>query len=98
MGRAFGRTALESGSRGCATIISNRGGLPETTLHSLKLEKLDANSLYKKIKFLIKNPKKRIQIQKNSFKNVLHTVQDNSKLIDNIRESIFFKLNLHVKK
>ena len=94
----FGRTALESGSRGCATIISNRGGLPETTLHSLKLEKLDANSLYKKIKFLIKNPKKRIQIQKNSFKNVLHTVQDNSKLIDNIRESIFFKLNLHVKK
>ena len=27
----FGRTALESSSRACATIISNRGGLPETT-------------------------------------------------------------------
>jgi len=94
----FGRTALESGSRGCATIISSRGGLPETTSHSLILEKLDGNSLYKKIKFLIKNPKKRFQIQKDSFKNVLHTVQDNSKLIDNIRESIFFKLNLHIKK
>ena len=29
----FGRTALESSSRACATIISNRGGLPETTNH-----------------------------------------------------------------
>ena len=27
----FGRTALEASSRGCATIISNKGGLPETT-------------------------------------------------------------------
>ena len=29
----FGRTALEASSRACATIISNRGGLPETTDH-----------------------------------------------------------------
>ena len=36
----FGRTALESSSRGCATIISNRGGLPETTDHCLILKKL----------------------------------------------------------
>ncbi len=94
----FGRTALESGSRGCATIISNRGGLPETTSHSIKLEKLDFKSLYNKIRFLIKNPKVRLKIQKDSFKNVLHTVEENSKLIDNIRESIFFKLNLRIKK
>ena len=26
----FGRTSLEASSRGCAVIISNRGGLPET--------------------------------------------------------------------
>jgi len=37
----FGRTALESGSRGCATIISNRGGIPETVSHYIKLDKLD---------------------------------------------------------
>jgi glycosyltransferase involved in cell wall biosynthesis len=38
----FGRTALESSSRACATIISNRGGLPETTDHSLILNKLNS--------------------------------------------------------
>ena len=94
----FGRTALESGSRGCATIISNRGGLPETVSHSIKLDKLDYNNLYKKIKFLIKNKKIRENIQKSSFKNVLHVVKDNSQLIDNIRESLFFKINLNLKK
>ena len=26
----FGRTAMESAAYGCATIISNKGGLPET--------------------------------------------------------------------
>ena len=36
----FGRTALESSSRACATIISNRGGLPETTDHCIILKKL----------------------------------------------------------
>jgi glycosyltransferase involved in cell wall biosynthesis len=34
----FGRTALESSSRACATIISNRGGLPETTDHCIILK------------------------------------------------------------
>ena len=94
----FGRTALESGSRGCATIISNRGGLPETVNHSIKLDKLDFNNLYKKIKYLIKNKKVRQKIQKNSFKDVLHVVKENSNLIDNIRESLFFKVNLNLKK
>ena len=94
----FGRTALESGSRGCATIISNRGGLPETVPHSLKLEKLDSLNLYKKIKYLIANYKFRKKIQTNSFRDVIHTVKENSNLIDNIRESIFFKINLNIKK
>ena len=33
----FGRTSLEASSRGCAVIISNKGGLPETTNHALVL-------------------------------------------------------------
>ena len=37
----FGRTALEASSRGCATIISNRGGLTETTDHAVVLNKLN---------------------------------------------------------
>ncbi len=94
----FGRTALESGSRGCATIISNRGGLPETVKHSIKLEKLDHTSLYKKIKYLINNKKIRKKIQKNSFKDVLHVVKENSNFIDNIRDSLFFNINFKLKK
>ena len=28
--KPFGRTSLEASANGCAVIISNRGGLPET--------------------------------------------------------------------
>ena len=41
----FGRTALEASSRGCATIISNTGGLSETTDHAIKLKKLDVKNI-----------------------------------------------------
>ena len=35
----FGRTSLEAASRGCAVIISNRGGLPETITNGIILRK-----------------------------------------------------------
>ena len=91
----FGRTALESSSRGCATIISNRGGLPETTDHGIILKKLNYNELYISIKYLIKNPKKRKILQLNGFKNVKHITKINSNEIDNIRERLIsdFKIN-----
>ena len=34
----FGRTSLEAASRGCAVIISNRGGLPETAKNAIILK------------------------------------------------------------
>ena len=37
----FGRTSLEASSRGCAVIISNRGGLPETVTNAIILQKLN---------------------------------------------------------
>ena len=85
----FGRTALEASSNGCATIISNKGGLIETTDQAIILKKLDENNLYKEIKKLILNNKKRKQIQMNSRKNVKHIISSNTKIIDTIRESIF---------
>ena len=85
----FGRTALEASSNGCATIISNKGGLIETTDQAIILKKLDEKNLYKEIKKLILNIKKRKQIQINSRKNVKHHVPSNTKIIDTIRESIF---------
>ena len=36
----FGRTSLEASSAGCAVIISNRGGLPETITNGLILKEL----------------------------------------------------------
>ena len=91
----FGRTALESSSRACATIISNRGGLPETTDHCLILKKLTSHELYQQLKKLIKNDNHRKKIQKAGFKKVKHLIRENSLLIDNIRESCVQKFNLN---
>ncbi len=91
----FGRTALESSSRACATIISNRGGLPETTDHCIVLRKLNAKELYKEIKKLITNIKLRKKIQKNGFKNIKHLVKNNSELIDRIRDSLIQNFSLN---
>ena len=94
----FGRTALEASSRGCATIISNRGGLIETTDQAIILKKIDENNLYKEIKKLILNDKKRKHIQRKSRKNIKHQVLSNTKLIDKIRESIFPTYNVNFLK
>ncbi len=96
----FGRTALEASSRGCATIVSNRGGLPETTDHSIILKKTNATELYKALDNLIKNNKLRKKIQTESFRNVKHLIKTNTKLIDKIREKLLvnFKLNFSKNK
>jgi len=91
----FGRTALESSSRACATIISNRGGLPETTDHCIILKKLNSKELYKEIKKLILNPKLRKKIQNNGFKNIKHLVKNNAEFIDRIRDSLIQNFSLN---
>ncbi len=91
----FGRTALESSSRACATIISNRGGLPETTDHCIILKKLNSKELYKQIRILIKNEKLRKKLQKDGFKNVKHLIKDNTILIDKLRESLIQNFTLN---
>ena len=50
----FGRTSLEAASRGSAVIISDRGGLPETTPNAVILKNLDIKSLFDAIDTLIK--------------------------------------------
>ena len=90
----FGRTALEASSRGCATIVSNRGGLPETTDHSIILKKINHGELYKKIDQLIKNKNLRKKIQLKSYKNVKHLIKDNTIILDKIREEILSKLKI----
>ena len=55
----FGRTSLEAAANGCAVIISNKGGLPETITNGIILKNLTVNEIYKNIKDLIFNHKKR---------------------------------------
>ena len=95
----FGRTALEASSRGCATIISNKGGLPETTNQALILKNLNEDSIYKQIRYLIKNVKKRKQIQRDSLRNVQHIISLNAKIIDRLRfESLPYSNFNFIKK
>ena len=94
----FGRTALEASSRGCATIISNRGGLTETTDHAVVLNKLDQVDLYKNLKKLIKEKKFRKNLQYLGKKNIKHIISKNTKIIDQMREDIFPNYNLNILK
>jgi len=82
----FGRTSLEAASSGCAVIISNKGGLPETITNGIILKKLDFNNIYKEIESLILNKKKRKELQILSLKNFFLSHKYVSNLIDQIRD------------
>ena len=85
----FGRASLEASSRGCAVIISNKGGLPETITDGIILKKLNSISIYKEIKNLILNKKKLLKLQKNSLDNFYLDNRYSSSLIDNYRYKLF---------
>tara|TARA_B100000674_G_C37909548_1_gene947877 strand:+ start:128 stop:1798 length:1671 start_codon:yes stop_codon:yes gene_type:complete len=84
----FGRTSLEASANGCAVIISNRGGLPETLTNGIILKKLTVNEIYNRIEQLIQNNKKRIELQKLSYKNFYLTHKFVSSQIDDVRKSL----------
>ena len=92
----FGRTALEASSRGCATIISNTGGLAETTDYAIKLKKVDTYNIENEIIKLIENKRLRKDIQKKSKKFVKHQLKTNSKKIDLMRDSLFPFRNINI--
>jgi len=93
----FGRTSLEASSNGCAVIISNRGGLPETITNAIILKKVDVNNLFKEINSLIVNEKKRERLQKLSLKNFYLTHKFVSNLIDKVRdEKLLVTKNINV--
>ena len=84
----FGRTSLEASSRGCAVIISNRGGLPETITNGVIIRDLNIKNLYKAIEDLIINKKKRKKIQTLSLKNFYLNDAFITKKIDAYRQKI----------
>jgi len=94
----FGRTAMEASSRGCATIISKKGGLPETTDHAIKLKKLDVKNIENETINLIINKNLRKKIQINSQKYIKHNLRINSKVIDLMRSSLFPFKNININR
>ncbi len=89
----FGRTSLEAASNGCAVIISNRGGLPETITNGVILNRLNIKSLSKKIEELISNKKMRKELQDLSNKNFYLTHKYVSSLIDSFRDKKFHSIS-----
>ena len=94
----LGRTGLEASSRGCATIVSNRGGLPETITNGIILKKLDEKELFKQIQILINNTRLRKKLQILSIKNFKLDHKLITEKIDNVRSKIIEKYNFYVDK
>ena len=81
----FGRTSLEASANGCAVIITNKGGLPETVTNAKILNKLNILNLEKTINQLIENDNLRKKLQKLSLENFYLTHEFITDKIDNFR-------------
>ncbi len=94
----FGRTSLEAASRGSAVIISNRGGLPETSRSAIKIKDLDSKSIEIEIEKLIKNPKILLKKQKENFKNFIFDHKFIATIIDGVRDQFNFSFVPYIKE
>ena len=94
----FGRTSLEAASRGSAVIISNKGGLPETSNSAIKLKKLSSKEIFNEINKLINNKDLLLKKQKENYKDFRFNHQYISDLIDSIRNEFSIVKNIIIKK
>ena len=95
----FGRTSLEASANGCAVIITNKGGLPETVTNAKILHRLNSKNLTKTIKNLIENKNSRQELQKLSLKNFYLTHQFVTKKMDDYRSEKLQTINRYnIKK
>ncbi len=88
----FGRTSLEASANGCAVIITNRGGLPETVTNAKILKNLSVKSLENSLNELIKKKDLRKKLQNLSIKNFYLTHKFISNLIDSYRSEKIEKI------
>ena len=94
----FGRTSLEASANGCAVIITNKGGLPETVTDAKIISNLNEKKLTSTISQLIKNNNLRKKLQTLSIKNFYLTHRFVSNEIDKYRsEKLFFNKKLFLK-
>ena len=84
----FGRTAMESASRGCAVITSKSGGLSETFHNNLILKNNNPKELIKLLSLLIKDEKLLLSVQKKNFKNTIHIPEKSVSALNLIRQPL----------
>ena len=95
----FGRTSLEASANGCAVVITNKGGLPETVTDAKILKKLNTKNLTKTLEELIKKPKERKKLQRLSIENFYLTHEFVTSAMDNYRsEKISYLKRINTKK
>ena len=95
----FGRTSLEASANGCAVIITNKGGLPETVTDAKILDSLNSKSLTKTIDYLIKYSNVRKKLQNLSIKNFYLTHNFVASAMDNYRsEKLSYLKKINTKK
>ena len=94
----FGRTSLEASSNGCASIVSDKGGLLETNNGALILRNLTVKNLYKLIKKLIIDVKLMNTLQKSSIDNFYLTHSFVANQIDSYRKSLLSVSSVNNRK
>ena len=94
----FGRTSLEASANGCAVIITNKGGLPETVTDAKIIHTLNEKNLTKTIANLIDNKSLRTKLQNRSIQNFYLTHKFVSNNIDSYRsEKLYLKKTFFLK-
>ena len=94
----LGRASLEACSRGSVPIITNKGGLPETSSSAKIINNLNVKNLFTEIENLILNKKLLQKLQLKNYKEFKFTPNLISKKIDQIRKSILLEKNINILK
>ena len=81
----FGRISMEASIYGNAVILSNKGGLSETSKYHIKLKNPDVNNIFKEINNLILDKKKLSKLQKKSFFDYKIFIEKSAKKFDEIK-------------
>jgi glycosyltransferase involved in cell wall biosynthesis len=81
----FGRISMEASIYGNAVILSNKGGLSETSKYHIKLKNLHVNNIFKEINNLILDKKKLSKLQKKSFFDYKIFIEKSTKIFDDIK-------------
>jgi glycosyltransferase involved in cell wall biosynthesis len=81
----FGRISMEASIYGNAVILSNKGGLSETSKYHIKLKNSDINNIFKEINNLVLDKKKLSKLQKKSFFDYKIFIEKSAKKFDEIK-------------